>query len=73
MALGNLGDLEEICPTPGRPSCVALFRSAIESAIRFYGNMHVYPYTYLGGYFYRKGLYREAIYSWAQAAQVIAK
>jgi menin len=73
MALGNLGDLEEICPTPCRPSCVALFHKAVESSRHYYKNMHVYPYIYLGGYYYRKGYFRQAICSWAQAATVIAK
>ncbi|ELT99454.1 hypothetical protein CAPTEDRAFT_23022, partial [Capitella teleta] len=73
MALGNLGDLEEICPTPCRPSCVALFHKAVESSRQYYSNMHVYPYIYLGGYYYRKGYFRQAICSWAQAATVITK
>lgn len=73
MALGNLGDLEEISPTPGRPSPMLLFRRAIESCRRYYNNMHVYPYTYLGSYFYRRRMYKEAICSWAEAANVIRK
>ena len=73
MALGNLGDCEEICETPGRPPPITLFHEAIESAKTNYDNYHVYPYTYLGGHYYRKGEYREAIQAWADASSVIKK
>lgn len=71
--LGNLADLEELNPTPGRQHCNHIFNEAIEVARRFYGNCHVYPYTYQGGYFYRNRLYKEALESWANAADVIRK
>nr|CAG4646948.1 EOG090X0424 [Megafenestra aurita]SVE92311.1 EOG090X0424 [Megafenestra aurita] len=71
MALGNLADLEELSPTPGRCHCSQLFSQAIEVARRCYGNSHVYPYTYQGGYFYRNRMYKEALESWANAADAI--
>ncbi|XP_071454833.1 menin [Hetaerina americana] len=71
MALGNLGDLEEIAPTSGRPPCSVLFEEAVNSARLYYNNQHVYPYTYQGGYFYRSSMYKEAFESWANAADVI--
>lgn len=73
MALGNLGDLEEISPTPGRPPPLVIFQEAIGSAIKYYDNHHVYPYTYLGGYLYRKRRYKEAIKCWAEASNSIRK
>ena len=73
MALGNLGDCEEICETPGRPPPIDLFKEAIDSAVKFYDNYHVYPYTYLGGHYYRKGEYKQAIEAWAEASSVIKK
>ena len=73
MALGNLGDLEEIAPTLHRPAPVRLFHKAIQSTRQFYNNQHVYPYTYLGGYYYRKGMFKEAIRYWAGAAQAISR
>ncbi|XP_067132553.1 menin [Centruroides vittatus] len=73
MALGNLGDLEEISLTPGRPPPIELFREAILAAQSYYNNQHVYPYTYLGGYLYRNGRYKEALEAWANAADVIRK
>lgn len=73
MAIGNLGDLEEISSTPGRIRCDILFREAISSARSYYDNMHVYPYTYQGGYFYRNKMYKEAFESWANASDVIRK
>lgn len=71
MALGNLSDLEEVSPTPGRPPCSALFQEAVLSARTYYANQHVYPYTYQGGYFYRHKMYKQAFESWANASDVI--
>ncbi|WAR19174.1 MEN1-like protein [Mya arenaria] len=71
MALGNLADLEEICETPGRPPPVSLFNEGVESAVHFYDNQHIYPYTYLAGHLYRMGKYREALESWAKASDVV--
>lgn len=68
---GNLGDLEEINPSHGRPPCSTLFQEAILSARMYYKNMHVYPYTYQGGYFYRHNMYKEAFESWANASDVL--
>ena len=50
-----------------------LYYKAIQSAKNNYANMHVYPYTYLGHYFYRNRLFREAMEAWANAADVISK
>uniref|UniRef100_A0A1B6KSE4 Menin n=2 Tax=Cicadellinae TaxID=33370 RepID=A0A1B6KSE4_9HEMI len=71
IAIGNLADLEEISPTPGRPPCSSLFQEAIMSARKHYNNQHVYPYTYQAGYFYRHNMYKEAFESWANASDVI--
>ncbi|EFA02211.1 menin [Tribolium castaneum] len=71
MAIGNLGDLEEIAPKGGRTPCSVLFEEAISSARTYYNNQHVYPYTYQGGYFYRNKMYKEAFESWANASDVI--
>lgn len=73
MAIGNLGDLEEIAPKDGRTSCSILFEEAISSARKYYNNQHVYPYTYQGGYFYRNKMYKEAFESWANASDVIRR
>ncbi|XP_064624012.1 menin-like [Lineus longissimus] len=72
MALGNLGDLEEIIATPGRPPPATLFKEAVDTAKAVYSNRHVYPYTYFGSYLYRKGLYRDALKFWAEASSVIS-
>lgn len=72
MALGNLGDLEDICsPRFPRKEPILLFREAIDSAKTYYKNSHVYPYTYLGGYYFRNYRFKEAIKYWADAAQVM--
>ncbi|KAJ9585308.1 hypothetical protein L9F63_002893, partial [Diploptera punctata] len=71
MAIGNLSDLEDLSPTPGRPPCSTLFQEAAISARKYYKNQHVYPYTYQGGYFYRHKMYKDAFESWANAADVI--
>ncbi|XP_067622751.1 menin isoform X2 [Eurosta solidaginis] len=71
MALGTLGELEEICQTPKRISCEQLYKEAVQSARKFYANHHVYPYTYQGNFYNRISKYREAFASWANAADVI--
>ncbi|XP_071962600.1 menin-like [Antedon mediterranea] len=73
MALGNLGDLESIAPSQGRPCCEDIFESAINSAQRYYNDHHVYPYTYLGGHLYRHQRYKDALKRWAQASSVVSK
>ncbi|KAK6181370.1 hypothetical protein SNE40_009236 [Patella caerulea] len=72
MALGNLGDLEEVNPIPNRKPCKVLYAEAIEASKKFYNNQHVYPYTYLGGYLYRKHQYKAAVMAWAEAATVVS-
>ncbi|XP_033103423.1 uncharacterized protein LOC117106181 [Anneissia japonica] len=72
MAMGNLGDLESISPSPGRPSCEEIFEAAINSAQRYYNDHHVYPYTYLGGHLYRHQRYKDALKRWAQASSVVS-
>lgn len=71
MALGNLAELEELKPTDGRIPCFSLLQQGILSSRKYYNNMHVYPYTYQAGYFYRHNLYKQAFTSWANASDVI--
>lgn len=75
MALGNLADLEDACGPAGlgRRSALDLFHQSIEAAKQYYHDCHVYPYTYLGGYYFRVGAYREAFRLWTEAAGVIRK
>ncbi|XP_042217041.1 menin-like [Homarus americanus] len=58
-------------PTKGRCPATKMYEEAITSAVRYYENQHVYPYTYLGGYCYRNKLYKQALKYWARAASVI--
>ncbi|XP_055545208.1 menin [Wyeomyia smithii] len=71
MALGCLGELEEVSPTSGRKSCEELYAESVRSAQTYYKNHHVYPYTYQGGFYYRRNMYREAFASWADSSDVI--
>ena len=72
MAIGNLGDLEEISPTSGAlKTSLDLFLEGIEINKRYYDNHHVYPYSYLAGYYFRNGRFKEALQTWAEAASVI--
>ena len=73
MALGNLGDLEEVSASPGRPTSQDLYHEAVLAGQRQYGDHHIYPYTYLAGYHYRQHNYRAALKSWADAANVIKR
>lgn len=71
MALGCLGELEEVSPTAGRRNCEDLYNESVRSAQIYYKNHHVYPYTYQGGFYYRRNKYREAFASWADSSDVI--
>jgi len=68
---GNLGDLEEISPSIGRPSSETLFNEAISANRNVYSNHHVYPYTYQAGHYYRSKDFVKALQVWAEAADVI--
>lgn len=71
MALGCLGELEEVQPTAGRPSCERLYAQSVRTARVHYRNHHVYPYTYQGVYYYRQNQYKDAFRAWADAGDVI--
>ncbi|XP_074132226.1 menin [Sminthopsis crassicaudata] len=71
MALGNLADLEEIEPTPGRPDPLTIYHKGIASAKTYYRDEHIYPYMYLAGYHCRNRNVREALQAWADTATVI--
>lgn len=72
MAQGTLGDLEEIDATLGRPSAEVVFRLGIEASCLYYSNAHVYPHTFLGGYLFRQGRFKEAMQCWMDAAFVVS-
>ncbi|EMP25835.1 Menin [Chelonia mydas] len=71
MALGNLADLEELEPTPGRPDPLSIYHKGISSARKYYNNEHIYPYMYLAGYHCRNKNVKEALEAWADTATVI--
>ena len=73
LGLGNLGDLEEISPTPGRPSAEEILKEGIRVNQTLYKDQHVYPYTYLAGYYYRQKQYMKAMDCWVKAAYVAGK
>ncbi|XP_071512112.1 menin-like [Diadema antillarum] len=73
MALSNLGDLESIDPSPGRPGTLDLFEEAIKAGRECYSDHHVYPYTYLGGHLYRQKQYKRAMQYWAEGARVVSQ
>uniref|UniRef100_A0A2K5EL45 Menin n=1 Tax=Aotus nancymaae TaxID=37293 RepID=A0A2K5EL45_AOTNA len=47
MVLGNLEDLEDLEPTPGRPDPLTLYHKGIASAKTYYRDEHIYPCMYL--------------------------
>jgi len=73
MALGNLGDLEEISATPGRPPSREIYEEAVAINKKVYQDNHVYPYTYSAGFHYRQRDFKGALKSWAEAANVIKR
>jgi menin len=74
MSLGNLGELEDLCPTPDAPlTPYDLFNLGIEISRTKYNDSHVYPYTYLASYFYNHGRFKEALETWADSSAVMTK
>lgn len=71
FAAGALGELEEVSPTPDRPTCKELYEQSVKASRTYYRNHHVYPYTYQGGYYYRQNMYKDAFGAWANAGDVI--
>lgn len=71
MALGNLGDLEEMSRSPGQPPPLTLFQEGIDADKRYYDNQHVYPYTYMGAFLFRNGQYKKALNFWSNASAVM--
>lgn len=66
-----MGELEEVSPTKNRPTCEEIYKEAIKSGQIYYKNHHVYPYTFLGGYYYRLNKYKETLASWANVGDVM--
>lgn len=74
MSLGNLGELENICPTPNAPlTSHELFNLGIEISRNEYNDSHVYPYSYLASFFFKHGRFKEALETWADASAVMTK
>jgi len=73
MALGNLGDLEEISATPGRPPSIDIYDEAVTVGREIYLDHHVYPHTYLAGFYFRQNNYKGALESWSDAANIIKR
>ena len=72
MGLGTLGDLEEIKQTPGRPSPEAIFQLGVKASCTYYCNAHVYPHSFLGGYLFRQGRFKDAMQCWMDAALAVS-
>ncbi|XP_053575958.1 menin [Bombina bombina] len=71
MALGNLADLEDLDPTPGRPKPLELYYKAVSSSRTHYENQHLYPHVYLAAYHCRYKNVPDALKAWAETAAVI--
>jgi len=72
-ALATLADLEEVSPTESRPPALDIYRQSIDTSRLHYNDSHIYPYTYLGNYHYRRTNHKEALRNWAEAARVISR
>jgi len=73
LALVTLADLEEVSPTESRPPALNIYNQSIDCSRHHYDGSHIYPYTYLGNYYYRRANYKEALRNWAEAARVISR
>lgn len=73
LGLGNLGDLEEISPTANRPGAEEILKEGIRVNQTIYKDQHVYPYTYLAGFYHRQKQFMKAMEYWVKAAHVAGK
>ena len=74
MSLGNLGELENLCPTPNAPMTPQeLFNLGVEVSRQQYNDSHVYPYSYLASYFFNHGRFKEALETWADSSAVMTR
>ncbi|XP_068730019.1 menin-like [Montipora capricornis] len=73
LGLGNLGDLEEVTPTANRPAAEEILKEGIRVNQSIYKDQHVYPYTYLGGFYYRQKQVMKAMEYWVKGAHVAGK
>jgi len=72
-ALATLADLEEVSPTESRPPALNIYTQSVNCARLHYDDTHIYPYTYIGNYHYRRANYKEALRNWAEASKVISR
>ena len=73
MAICNLADLEEIERSRNSISIEELYEKAIRISETDYSGFHVYPYTYYGGYLFRKGIYGQATELWSKASAAASR
>lgn len=74
MSLGNLGELETLCPTPNAPMTAhELFNLGVEISRSEYNDAHVYPYSYLASFYFNHGRFKEAIETWADSSAVMIR
>lgn len=72
MSLGTLGELEDISQTPNAPlSPYQLFILGVEISRREYNDAHVYPYSYLASFLYKRFRYKEALETWTDSSAVL--
>ena len=76
MAIGNLADLYELTSLNKKiniPFITSLYYEGISSSIIYYEEHHIYPYLYLAGFWFRSGIFGEALFSWKKASRVLSK
>lgn len=73
IAICNLADLEEIECSDSKLHIEKLYEKSIRINNEIYEGYHVYPYTYFGGYHYRKNSFVQALMLWKQGAEAVSK
>ena len=73
VSLISLAELEAILPSSDRMDTTELLLQSVSSGKTCYGNMHVYPYIYLGKHYFEDGKFKDALRTWADAAEVVSK
>nr|CAB3227494.1 menin-like [Phallusia mammillata] len=72
MALGTFAELQE-GQQLGDDSAEVIHMKAVQTVKEIYDDLHIFPYCSQGHFYMRQKRFKEAIASWAKAAQVASK
>jgi len=75
MALATFADMQETFPLEYTQdiSVETIHMRAVQTVETIYDGCHVFPYCSQGSFYQRSGQHRDALKSWAKAAQAVSR